>query len=520
MPLPLGYSYLTSVSGAPGIPPGFIGSEADQLCSQAILHEDIPSDPNDHTLPHPDYYDKFVMAVGLGNPNWQYDPETKQADVNLPLGPGSWNNQPDRKPNWTYIIPEDTSFTAILREAFAWYKQYGPIPEDSESDSVTFFNGWDSPPEFKENVTKQRIVYFYIVTWEGPPVVASGMIRGIKSMNLVAQIQGMKSKDEWILPQKWGESIPFVYSNGDGTWKAIFDFNRYTTENAQAIAAVCISIMAAIVTCVTLGAGSVALAFGAALIAGMSAVIKAGLSGNTAGVIAGVVQMGMAVIQANQDSGAAAKEIAALSKATGGSSDKVVGWVNDVAKPFVALYQGVEKLRAQVGTASAYLSSAKSIGLNMPVVNEDYWKKACDPAFLGPFSFWASKAKKFSNEQSLKDYVDRLPWYAQDIGGFGASIKMTEIVQEQNRLAKSNTSVHSVSTAFQSYLQNLGPQGGKGYMQAPMFLSDILPKYRAQIGTGVDSAAGLPSWQLSTPQKVAIGAGVGFAVWKLIGLFL
>ena len=517
MPLPLGYSYITSVSGAPGVNAKFIGSEAAQLCSQAILHEDIPSDPNDHTLPHPDYYDKFVMAVGLANPNWGYNDENIP-DVDLPLGPGIWNNQPDRKPNWTYLIPEDTSFTAILREAFAWYKQYGPLPEDSESDSVTFFNGWDSPPEFKENVTKQRIVYFYVVTWEGPKGgAASGVIRGITSMNLVAQIQGMKSKDEWILPQKWGESIPFVYSNGDGTWKAIFDFNRYTTENAQAIAAVCIAIMSAIVTCVTLGAGSVALAFGAALIAGMSAVIKAGLSGNTAGVIAGVVQMGMAVIQANQDSGAAAKEIAALSKATGGNSDKVVGWVNDVAKPFVALYQGVEKIRAQVGTASAYLSSAKSIGLNMPVVNEDYWKKACDPAFLGPFSFWATKAKKFANEQSLKDYVDRLPWYAQDIGGFGASIKMTEIVQEQNRLAKSSTSLHAVSPAFQSYLQNLGPQGGKGYLQAPTFLSDILPKYKPEIGTGVEKAINPP---MSTPKKVAIGVGAGFVIWKLIGLFL
>ena len=95
MPLPLGYSYLASVCGAPKIPPTFIATEAAYLCSQAILHDEIPSDPNDPSLPHPDYYDKFVMAVGLGNPNWQLNDDNLPC-INLAFSPGAWNNTPNR----------------------------------------------------------------------------------------------------------------------------------------------------------------------------------------------------------------------------------------------------------------------------------------------------------------------------------------------------------------------------------------------------------------------------------------
>jgi hypothetical protein len=511
MPLPLGYSYLTSVSGAPSLPPNFIATEINLLCSQDILHEDIPSDPNDPGLPHPDYYDRFVMAVGLGNPNWGLNDDGKP-DINLPLGPGVWNNAPDRKPNWTYILPEDTSFSTVLRKAWESYKNYGPLRTDEEWPQETIFASWDSPPEFKENITKERIIYFYTLTWFGPEGGgASGIIRGISSMDLVAQVQGWNGS-QWILPQKWGESIPFIYKRGPNEWKAIFDFNRYTVENAQAIAATIAVIMSVIISAATLGAASpVAVAFSAALISGMNAVIKAGLSGDTTQVIGAVMQMGSAVLKAGNDSGAFEKAVGELSKVTKGSSDKVIGWVNDVAKPFIKVYEEVEKIRAQVGVASAYLSSAKKYGVNMPVVNEDYWKKATDPAYLGPFAFWASKAKKFTSENALQDYVNGLPWFAQEIGGFGASIKMTELVQDQERINKSSTSVHSLNQAAINFIQDNYSNQSTSVRQLPKFAADVLPKYKVEIGNGADVSKPLP-----TPAKVAAGIGIGYVVWKIL----
>lgn len=518
MPLPLGYSYLVTVSGSPRIPPNFVATEAGYLCSQAILHEDIPSDPNNPSLPHPDYYDKFVMAVGLGNPNWQLN-DDGQPDINLPLGPGIWNNAPDRKPNWTYIIPEDTSFTTVVQKAYASFKNYGPLPTDEETKEVYFFSQWDSPPEFEDNVTKQRVVYFYILSWFGPSGgAASGIIRGIDSMDLVAQVQGYNGK-EWILPRKWGESIPYVYKRGPTEWKALFDFNRYTMENAQAIATTCAVIMSVIISAVTLGTASpVAVAFSAALIAGMNAVIKAGLAGDTAGVITGMIQIGSAALKAGSDSGAFDKAVSELSKATKGSSDKVVGWVNDVAKPFVKVYEEVEKIRAQLGTAGAYLASAKKYGLNMPVVNEDYWKKATDPSYLGPFAFWAKTAKKYTSEDELAKYVDNLPWYAQEIAGFGASIKYTEIMQDTERASKSATSLHTVN---QAVLTNLFYNQPTSVQQIPKFAADLIPKYQPQIGNG-DTSTNQQATVANTATKVAIGGGVGYLIWKFLlkGLFL
>jgi len=517
MPLPLGYSYLASVCGAPKIPPTFIATEAAYLCSQAILHDEIPSDPNDPSLPHPDYYDKFVMAVGLGNPNWQLN-DDNQPDINLPLGPGAWNNTPDRKPNWTYIIPEDTSFTAVLRQAFAAYKNYGPLPTDEESDNVSFFNQWDSPPEFDESVTKQRVVYFYILSWEGPSGgAASGIIRGIKSMDLVAQVQGYNGKD-WILPKKWGESIPYVYKRGPSEWKALFDFNRYTVENAQAIASVCIVVMSVIISAATLGSATpIAATFGAALIAGMTTVIKAGLSGDTSQVIMGMIQMGSAALKAGSDSGAFNKAVAELSKATGGSSDKVITWVNDVAKPFVKFYEEVQKLRAQLGAAGAYLESAKKYGVNMPVVNDDYWKKATDPSYLGPFAFWAKTARKYTSESTLKKYIEDLPWYAQDIAGFGATIKIVEMSQEQEKINKSAGSLHFVNEAV---LTNLIYNQPTSVKQLPKFAADLLPKYQPKIGNGNNEEE--TNKPTNAVTKVAVGSGIGYLIWKFLlkGLFL
>ena len=336
-------------------------------------------------------------------------------------------------------------------------------------------------------------------------------------MDLVAQVQGYNGKD-WILPKKWGESIPYVYKRGPSEWKALFDFNRYTVENAQAIASVCIVVMSVIISAATLGSATpIAATFGAALIAGMTTVIKAGLSGDTSQVIMGMIQMGSAALKAGSDSGAFNKAVAELSKATGGSSDKVITWVNDVAKPFVKFYEEVQKLRAQLGAAGAYLESAKKYGVNMPVVNDDYWKKATDPSYLGPFAFWAKTARKYTSESTLKKYIEDLPWYAQDIAGFGATIKIVEMSQEQEKINKSAGSLHFVNEAV---LTNLIYNQPTSVKQLPKFAADLLPKYQPKIGNGNNEEE--TNKPTNAVTKVAVGSGIGYLIWKFLlkGLFL
>lgn len=467
-----------------------------QLC-QGILHADIPGAPENPGLPRADYWDRFLMACGVGYPNWVVDADGV-ADPNQ-LAPGFWDGPNDRKKGWVYFLPEDTSLTAVVGELFAWFRQYGPIPDDYEviRDEGPFWGKYSKPTD----ILKERRVFYY--AWK--PQTHGFLIRGIEEGNLCCQVMGFSDeKQAWVYPTDWGMDIRVWMKRGPDQWKYFFNLEGWMRSNAASVGQVALTVAATVVNTYTGGASA---PFTAALVAGLSKLMKQGQDGATTGQLLYTMFETSRNMVAVADSQGAFKDLKANVESTlGKEAGKIVQWTESVGKPFVNVYNAARKALSENQTyLNAFSGAIKSFGgPNLPKVDANFLETALSNTVLGDGAYWAKKAASFSDPREIDAFINSIPEYAKEAAGYGA---MFGLLQNE-QVNKSSTSKHFL------LIPKVDPVGSFGVLQLKAPLAKILGYPPAKYSSGAPKINGVPlpsssPQMLSTPAKVAIGVTLG-----------
>lgn len=410
IPMPLGFSYY------------------QDLLPQEVLHLDIPSNPNYPSHPADDYYDAFVVAMGIGAPEAAWNAVrngTPMPDFLVEHTPAMPDHE--RKPGWIYFIPSNWSVEAAVNNAFSAFKWYGVIPVDTEDTNRVWAN-WDQ----NDNVTKERHVFSYLPAHAGGPLGYDD-----DKVNLVMTLYGWATNGDnagkWIMPEQSGAIVPMLFKRGPDTWVPMFSGARWMEDNAGAMSTVMLAIIGAMVTIVTLGGASAAViaslvAF-QGLLAGVKAIGDNIKSGDMKGLLAGIYKAGSAASDLYANSDTKVKDFTSdLAK----SAPSGTAWLNNVSQPFSKLYETTKAYIAQGSSeVDALLKSASTATMGyFPKIDTDYWKNALTNEALGGAKMWALKAQGVAKEQ-LGDFVNSVPWYAQEAAGLGATIRAVEISQNE-----------------------------------------------------------------------------------------
>lgn len=391
---------------------------------QGILHQDIPADPSDPTLPAPEYLLAFGEAVDGGI----YDREA-MSQAQLDAKRSQLAQRQD------------------VRDAYAAFKRNGPIPEDYEVAQAD--------PNFAaaDRVSRSRYVFFYDRLKNYGNVGAHGVAIGMGDDSaLYVQIQGYsESAQAWALPTKWGTHVrgwrQDFGTSGPGSWKAVFSAGDWTDEHADEIKIAFAVVGGLILTVVSGGAAGVVIA---ALVStlGVTTAVASGMVLAATGMLIGAWKTAMTgdsryMMQASIDASAQLKDVApeALDKLAAkfpGTAQylKSVGKTVQTFAEKIKTDPTVQQLVNAAGNVEkqieGYAQGAKAIAQQIPIVGPDTYKAALD-SVGGLNSVGAPFIKAIQHAPTLDDVkaiATQVPWYATGYAQLATLLRAAEIEQE------------------------------------------------------------------------------------------
>lgn len=501
--LPLGASW--AAIAATGGPTGFIaddGSAPYQLYTPqdvhaaAILHDYVPSNPADPSVPADNQLYAFARAMGLmshGGVNVLGTSDEKANsglwflyNIRTGASSGGWLNTADANK----LGASDSAWYSInyaeMRKAFNIFAVYGPLWEDNDRTANFSYKDWDA----KDNITIERHVYFYRTTFANNSTDV-----WIDACDRCVQISGYsKAQGKWILPRPNGQDAPVWFDRKADGWKAFWSYDRWLLDSKMDIAKAAVWIGTTLLTVVTLGAGA---PIQASLVAGitalansMLAVMVASMNGSAGDVIAAVVDMAQKFAAVGGFAGAKAAIASnpSLAKAVNALSN----FANSIATPFAQVYAASDK------TISGLLSSAKALSKQFPAIDSSYFATLRSACGNSPFVGYCESAVSMTDLQALGNL---LPSYAMGFAALGGTARAAQIAEEE-RFA--GYGVQAMQTFDPSTVQvsilHPPPSAKAGSPLGP-WLPKNTHKGDPQLGGGSGGGA------------IVVAAGVGLAWW-------
>lgn len=336
---------------------------------------------------------------------------------------GEWDGY-THVPKWTDLGPDDQSTATLI---WAQAVALGTLPEDTQSDTPTSLE-WANWPE--PNQPERRV---YLWVW----------VPQNKKLYKHMQVQKRDSKGAWHVFNKWGQNLTFVWRPEINAWQAGWDLGDWFVQNARDIAMGIQMAVYAVISVMTLGAGSsVAAAAGAAfaaqkaMVAGMQAIVTGDLGKAALSFVSVATNIEAAGKAGGVDLG-------------GKLADAVPDAVRDLANS-----NAMKSLASVLGDAA---SAAKQIGdLKLP----DFFKSAAAlaPNLTTPTEAELAQARDTVPEHlrvwfdfGLRDARNRnadtagVPWYATSAYAIGAVLG--EIEHQRNLWMVTETTAFSPATA-------------------------------------------------------------------------
>ena len=402
--------------------PGMMPLGQSYVLGQWILHHDIPADPNDLTLPAPDFIDGVYEAAAQQN-----------------LDKGAW-----LPADFAAHHAEAMANLDMVRGMFAAYQNNGPLPTDEEFPHPSGGDVW----AVADNISRERHVFFY------------GVIPGTQSWAKFLQIQGFTlnipvvgvsdQPGMWVLPRLGGQQVfGWRYAADhagppyDNTqWKGTFSMAKWAYQNESAMATWFTIIYGTALTVATAGAASVAVPaiIGAAAAIGIGlstaealavlgivdtliiGVVKFALTGDSSGLMAGIADAaGLAVKMSPQ-------AIAALKA----QCPDAVNFVQNVGNQIQSIETQAQGLiSAGAGALGAYVTAAQAQVGKFPLIDGNYWNlaKTAIGGEFAPGSYFFNLARMAPDLPSLTALENEIPDYAQGFLQFGATIRAAEMAQ-------------------------------------------------------------------------------------------
>ena len=401
---------------------------------QWVLHEpNIPQNPADASLPRDDYLVGFGDALtgdNVDRSHWQAADYAKAA----------------------VSIKADPDILGQIRLLYAAYINNGPLPDDAQYDSASGGGVWNA----SDNITKERHVYFYGGTG------AWGQMSGGLILAKYLQIQGFTlnvgvpdgSKDPgmWVLPRMQGEQILCYRYNADhggppyddSQWKAVFNITSWANENYQALMIAFIVILSIVITIITFGAGSAAMAalapallavgitltptmvgaIDAMLTSFAIGAVKMALTGDSSGLMAALSQAGSIATTLSP------QVVTALGNTKIGQ--QVTSFINNVTVQINAVTADAQAaISLGQSELSAFTNSATKLAGQFPTIDENYWNlaKTAVGGQFAPGSYFVNLARMAPDLPSLQSLEGQVPAYAAGFLQFGGTIRAAEIAQ-------------------------------------------------------------------------------------------
>jgi len=454
-PLSLGFFYKLPFRGVMGsdaqgypAPVSVDPPTAYDALVATILRSEVPPDPNDPGLPHPDYLRAFCVAMGGScmtgtNPGGGMLP--------LPFHPGAIDPSLLRESargvvedvgSWPRLQPGEAIYDAATRKAYEAFRWYGVLSGDTEGPPGAW--GWSD----SDRVSRMRYVFWY----QQDP--------GDYAWNKCVQVQGFsEAQQAWILPSKSGEAVWVWYwrptdSQFVGEWRQFFNFDRWNVENKGEYMAVAVWVAAAALTVATLGAGAGALAaagtFQAAIYA-TERLYKAIGKGEPAAAVAAAVELGDALNKAS-DKG----DFLGAMKA---GNPGLAKFAEGVAAPFQKVWDAAGGVAA---TVQSVWTKAEDLRKQIPKVDGSAWAAAASAFGLNSgAATWLQLARLPSSAEVAGQLWENAPAWARDVVAMGVALSAAEQAQAADAFARS-------SMVF-------GPQGGGGGGGGMMLLQRPAP---------------------------------------------
>jgi hypothetical protein len=413
---------------------------------------DIPADPSDAGMPHPDYLIGFyeaVMGVSLDKANWT------ASDV--------------ARYKAKAVDPSDP-YAGGVRALWGAYLNNGPIPVDQEFTAPSGGDVWSSSDKIGgDGGAAERHVYFYD---QQSAYDGSGYHPGFGlwgPVSLYVQIQGYSLNTQtWVLPRISGSQVWAYRYEADhagppynGNWKGKVNSGQWYGDNWKTIATWAVAVFGTILSIVTLGAASAAmvtlmavvipgitLAVAGSMVAALEAVaigaMKYAITGDSTGLMSAIATAGGEALSLGEDN------IGAIAKKFGPDVGK---FLSDVAVQVKNVEDAVTQnptfiaMEKSLGTVNAYMGAASSLAASFPIINEDYWNTA-KLAIGGQFTtggVFLSEARAALDTDSLAALYNAAPWYAQGFVQYAATIRAAELTQNA-AIAKALTGFHASSS--------------------------------------------------------------------------
>lgn len=488
--------------GYPGkmVPLGF-----SYVLNQAVLHADIPADPNDATLPHPDYYEDVCAAVmsveniipgaavrGMTTVYNDDDGSVLQYVLVDPTGQGYagavYTNLAD-VPDPTQAELDYVKSRVRMFYTGPW-KSNGPIPEDAEISGGVGGSWSQGGWGVNDNVTKERHIYCYRTAGPGNSEFGSAFIDfGLGATSaMYLQIQGYSlSTLSWVLPRPINNNQTLWYRKSSASgWttkdvvsaddSVLAGYRWFIVAVGTIVIAVCTAgigtaAVAGIISGVAAGAAISTAVATEALIAILTSAIGGLVSWGMKLVASGqtgkgdidlwgaVASMGAAVIPAIENG--AGDALGTVISRIGASSPAVLNdFLSSVGKDIAQVESGVQSILGTVDTTAATIGdivkSAQSYaGLAGSVLNvlgqtslaskidADYWGKL-NKAMGATGTAIINQIRRAGLDQ-LSDFENQLPWYAQGYLKIGAAVRAIEVTQEENDTFVTQQSATAIS---------------------------------------------------------------------------
>lgn len=469
-PLPIGYAYrmpnrvlyeagaVAAYQSGTGAAPSPIGLDAPtgfDAQMATCLRGDVPSDPGDPSLPHPDWIRAFCFAMRPSGAGM-----VTNANGELTAHPGgvlldgsepalvlaeSARGVREYDAEWPRPIAGEVFNVDAIRKAYSAFQWYGPLPGDVETpDGVKYWGDWP------DGISRERYVFFYAIDGDG-------------NWNRCLQVQGWDGT-AWTLPSHWGElSRVWQWRPTDGAnphnvgeWKTFFSFDNWLNENKTAIAVAAFWISSIVVTVSTLGAGAATLAAAAtvsALLIAAQKLMAALVANDPAKTVAACLEIGKAMNNAaGGDLGAAIKR----------DHPELAAFTTNVCAPFQKIYEAAGGALSDV---RALWAKAQGLKSDLPIMGQVAWAAAVGAiggvgGTNGPAA-WLQMSRLPTNGEIANELWENAPGWAKDVVALGLSLSALELAQASGR----GSAYHSGSILSAPKLSGAG--GGVLQISAP-----------------------------------------------------